>query len=111
HEIDVRKVQNELSKVVKNYQNEILQIPVVDKIDWSPEQIQEELNNSAQTLLGYVVRWVDQAVGCAKVLDINNVGLMADRATERISSQMLANWLHHGVCSDEQMLDTLKHMA
>ncbi|MFC4025306.1 malate synthase G [Oceanobacillus longus] len=111
HEIDVRKVQEELAKEVKSYQNDILQIPVLDNIDFSAAEIQEELDNSAQTLLGYVVRWVEQGVGCSKVPDINNVGLMEDRATLRISSQMLANWLHHDICTEEQLLATLKRMA
>ncbi|WP_249871223.1 malate synthase G [Oceanobacillus saliphilus] len=111
HEIDVRKVQEELQKDVQNYRKNILQIPVAENTDWSADEIQNELDNSAQTLLGYVVRWVEQGVGCSKVPDINNVALMEDRATLRISSQMLTNWLHHGICTEEQTLDTLKRMA
>ena len=111
HAIDVRKVQEELQNEVKNYREDILQIPIAGKQNWSTAEIQEELDNSAQTLLGYVVRWVEQGVGCSKVPDINNVALMEDRATLRISSQMLSNWLHHGICTKEQMLDTLKRMA
>lgn len=111
HEIDVRKVQEELANEVKDYRDEILQIPVAENPNWSAEEIQEELDNSAQTLLGYVVRWVEQGVGCSKVPDINNVALMEDRATLRISSQMIANWLHHSICTKEQTLNTLKRMA
>ncbi|WP_188456603.1 malate synthase G [Virgibacillus oceani] len=111
HEIDVKKVQEKLAEEVKGFRNEILQIPVAEKINWSDKEIQVELDNSAQTLLGYVVRWVEQGVGCSKVPDINNVALMEDRATLRISSQMLANWLHHGICTEEQMVNTLKRMA
>ncbi|ASK62460.1 malate synthase G [Virgibacillus phasianinus] len=111
HAVDVGKVQEQLAKESKDYRDEVLQIPVVANPNWSPEEIQEELDNSAQTLLGYVVRWVEQGIGCSKVPDINNVGLMEDRATLRISSQMIANWLHHDICTKEQTLDTLKRMA
>lgn len=111
HEIDVRNVQEQLQNEAANHQADILQIPVAENADWSAEEIQEELDNSAQTLLGYVVRWVEQGVGCSKVPDINNVALMEDRATLRISSQMMANWLHQGVCTAEQTMDTLKRMA
>ena len=111
HKIDVFNEQNKIKSRDKAKVENILEIPIADRPNWSVEDINRELENNAQGILGYVVRWVDQGVGCSKVPDLNNVGLMEDRATLRISSQHIANWIHHGICKEEQVMKVMKKMA
>ena len=111
HQIDVASVQDQIAQRAMASVDDILTIPLLGDRQLTETEIQLELDNNAQGLLGYVVRWVEQGVGCSKVPDINNVGLMEDRATLRISSQHITNWLHHGICSKTQVMETLQRMA
>ena len=111
HQINIFDEQQKILNREKANLDDLLDIPIADRPNWSVDEINSEISNSAQTLLGYVVRWIDQGIGCSKVPDINNIGLMEDRATLRISSQHIANWIHHGITTKIQVLEIMKEMA
>jgi malate synthase len=111
HQINIFEEQQKIKKREPAKLNDLLDVPIDTKADWSEKEINIEISNSAQTLLGYVVRWIDQGIGCSKVPDINNVGLMEDRATLRISSQHIANWIHHGITTKNKVMEIMKEMA
>ena len=111
HKVNVFKKHDEIKLREKAKIENILKIPSADRPNWSVNDIEKELENNSQSILGYVVRWIDQGVGCSKVPDINNIGLMEDRATLRISSQHMSNWLHHKICTKDQVLKIMKKMA
>ncbi len=111
HKIDIFDQQKKILDREPAKLNNLLTIPIANRPNWSVDEINSEISNSAQTLLGYVVRWIDQGIGCSKVPDINNIGLMEDRATLRISSQHIANWIHHGITTEIQVMEIMKQMA
>ena len=111
HQINIFDEQKKILSREQAKLDDLLKIPIADRPNWSVNEINSEISNSAQTLLGYVVRWIDQGIGCSKVPDINNIGLMEDRATLRISSQHIANWIHHGITTDIQVIEIMKEMA